>query len=118
VRIEDDPPSRACFAVRPGGDFDILVECRQHSHQPRDRISPVVATQDVREVGLLDTEQLGRVDLRQFSFLYQAAQLNDQRGFQLMLVGIGEAEVGKDVAVADVVRRQSFLAHRAIVISL
>ena len=31
-------------AARTHGDFDVLIECREHSHQPFDRESLVVAT--------------------------------------------------------------------------
>jgi hypothetical protein len=31
-RTEDDPPGLACFTVRPGGDFHILIEHGQHAH--------------------------------------------------------------------------------------
>ena len=75
------------------------------------QVGPADVVSLLEKVGLPDADQLGRLDLRQLSFLDQATQLDHQRGFQLMFFDIRKAEVGKDVAAADVVRRQSFLAH-------
>src|SRR5580704_17565788 len=88
-----------------GGDLNVLIERRKHPHQPRDRVAAVMASQNLRQVGLLDAEQLGRGDLRELARLDEAGELDHQRRLEPMLLGVGEPQIGKDVAAADLVCR-------------
>jgi hypothetical protein len=110
-RTEDDPPGLACFTVRSGGDFHILIEHGEHAHQSFHGKALVVAPQNVREVGLLDADQLGGGDLRQLPGLDEPVKLHDQGGLELMFLGVGKAEVSKDIAASDLVGGQGLLAH-------
>jgi len=97
--------------VRPGDDFDILIEGGEHAHQPRHRKSLVMAAENIRQVGLLDTHELGCCGLCQLARLDETAELHHQCGLELVFLGIGEAEVGEDVATFLRHERQGCFFH-------
>jgi hypothetical protein len=110
--VERDPSAILRFsAAGPHGDFDILIERGQHSHQALQGKALIMAAQDIRQVGLLDADQLRRRDLRQLPRFDEPVKLHDERSLQQMFLGVRQAEIGEDIAASDVVGGQGLFAH-------
>src|ERR1035437_2281558 len=83
---------------RPHGDFNILPKGGQEVHQALDREvagSPAHQTGNVR---LFDAQYCASRRLRESSILDQPVDLQREAGLELFALGVGKAEVGKDVA--------------------
>jgi len=104
-RNERDASGRAGFLAGLHHDFHVLIECRQYPHQPAHRISSEMTAHEVGEVRLLDADKFRGRALGELALLDEPAELDHQRGLELMLFGIGEPDVGKNVAAADLVSR-------------
>jgi hypothetical protein len=111
VRIENNSPRLSRSAVRPSGDFHVLIKHGEHAHEALHGKALIVAAEDVRQVGLLDADQLGSRYLCQLARLDEPLKLNNESGLKLMFLSVGEAEVSKNVATADFVGGQSLLGH-------
>ena len=87
--VEPDAPAFFRFsAPGPHSDVDVLIEGHEHAHQPLQGKALIMAAQDIRQVRLLDADQLRRGDLRQLARLDEPVKLHDERSLQQMLLGV------------------------------
>lgn len=91
----DDNSSRSPARPFTDNDFDILAERVQEVHEPfgGETVQPVIAKSG--DVGLFRPEFPGSFYLGQV--LNQLINSQGEPHFGVLLVGIGEAEIGKDV---------------------
>src|ERR1017187_9846967 len=89
--------SKAGMRRRAYADIDFLSECDQKAHQAVDgKIGEPSALQRAH-FWLIDTKQLGRLNLGKLSLFDDLVDMADQLRLRHHFVGIGEAEVGKDI---------------------
>ncbi len=86
------------FAGGLDGDLDVLPEGGEKVHEALDGKRAGAVAHQGRYVRLLDAENLAGFDLLEAAFLDEAVNLERKPGFQEFLFGMGETEVGKDVA--------------------
>jgi len=88
------------FAGGADGDLDVLAEGGEELHEAADaEVSGTIAHEE-GDLGLLDAEDFGDFDLGQAAVLEDGIDLQGELGFEELLFGIGEAEIGEDVAAA------------------
>ena len=86
------------MAVGPHDDLHVAAECVQEPKQPVDRETRELATHQGRDLGLVDTEDDGGLGLGQLSFGDHVSDSLNQLGLGQALLGVGNFEVGKDIA--------------------
>ncbi len=86
--------------MRPENDFDILPQGHKKAQQPLNRKLPEIAAQHPGDIRLLHAEKLSGCNLLQSPLLHQPVDLQNQLGLELMLLGIGKADIGKIIAAA------------------
>jgi hypothetical protein len=82
------------------GDFDVLAEGGEEFHEAADAEVAGAVAHKQGDLGLLNAENFGEFDLGQAAVLEDGIDLQGELGFEQLLLGIGETEVGEDVAAA------------------
>jgi hypothetical protein len=98
------------LARRLHRDLNVLAERGQKLDQPPDREIPGAVAHQCRDVRLLDAEELARLRLGQPARLDDLVDLQREPCLQKLLFGIGQAEVGENIAGAFF-HSDSSLAH-------
>lgn len=81
-------------------DFHILTECSEEFHQAADgKIAGTIAHEQ-RDLGLLYAQDFGDLDLGQATVFEDRIDLQGELGFEELLFGIEETEIGEDVSGA------------------
>jgi len=88
------------LACGPDGDLNVLAKGHEKVHQAFNGERPRLAAHEARDVRLLDTQNFARLGLGEPALFDEAINLQGEAGFKLLALGIGKAEVGKDVAAA------------------
>ena len=79
-------------------DLYIVPQSDEEAHKALDRISPELACQHRRYLGLIDTHELSRGRLCQTPPPDGPVDLNHQSGLDQMFAGVGQTEVREYVA--------------------
>ena len=82
---------------RPHSDFNILPKGGQKVHQALDREVARLPTHQTGDVRLFDAQYRAGLCLREPSILDKPIDLQRKAGLELLTLGVGKAEVGKDV---------------------
>src|SRR3972149_7431702 len=88
------------LACRPDGDLNVLAQGHEKVHQPFNREGPRLAAHEARDVRLLNTQNFTGLGLGEAAFFDEAINLQGEAGFELPPLGIGKAEIGKNIAAA------------------
>jgi hypothetical protein len=83
--------------MRLDNDLYVLPERHQEPQQPLNRELPEVTAQHLGNVGLLDPEQLGGLNLLEPALLHQGVDLVDELRLDQVFLGIGKAEISEDI---------------------
>src|SRR5713226_9756510 len=86
------------FASRLYGDLDVLAEGGEKVHETLDGKRTGAVAHQGRNVRLLDAENLAGFGLLEAAFFDEAVNLQRKLGFQELLFGMGETEVGKNIS--------------------
>src|SRR5262245_27528561 len=81
-------------------DLNIAAERAHEAEQPLKREALEAPAQQIGNVGLTDAHPLGRSLLGEGGLLDHLVDADDEASLDHVLVGIGQPEVGKDVAAA------------------
>ena len=82
------------------GDLHVLAEGGEKVHEALDGKGTGAVAHQGRNVRLLDAEDLAGFGLLEAPFFDEAINMQRQRGFQELLFGMGETEVGKNISTA------------------
>ena len=85
----------------PYADFYVLSEGSKKFHEALDRKGARAIAHQSRHVRLPDAQDFPRLRLLQAALLDQPVNLQRQLGFQQFLLGVGKAEVGKNISATS-----------------
>jgi len=88
------------FACRPNGDLNVLAQGHEKVHQAFNGEGPRLAAHEARDVRLLNTQNFTGLGLGEAAFFDEAINFQGEAGFELLALGIGKAEIGKDITAA------------------
>jgi hypothetical protein len=81
-------------------DLDISVKPSQEFHEAIDRVFPKIASEHARDLGLTDSHALSGLRLGQLALPRQAVDFRDDLRLEQVGLGVGQAEIGKDVVTS------------------
>ena len=84
----------------PDGDFNIPAQSSEEFQKASNREVARAVPHQQRDLRLLDAEDFGDLDLCHAAVLQDAINLQSELRLEQFLLGIGEAEIGKDVSAA------------------
>ena len=84
----------------PDRHFDVLPEADQKLEQPSNRKASRAIAHQEGDVGLLDAERRRRLALRHAPLPDDAVNPEREAGLNQLLLGVGQAEIGKDIGAA------------------
>src|SRR5262245_65130165 len=90
----------SCCTPRPGLIWPAAPGGTHEAEQPLEREAIEAPAQQVGNIGLADAHPLGRSLLSEPGLLDHLVDADDEVSLDHVLVGMGQSEVGKDVAAA------------------
>ena len=90
----------ACPFVRLNHDLNISVKSGQEFHEAIDRVFPKIASEHAGHLGLTDAQALSSLCLCQLALSRQTVNFRDDLRLEQVGLGIGQAEIGKDVVAS------------------
>jgi hypothetical protein len=95
----------------PDDNPDVLAKSGEKVHEALDGKGTGTIAHQGRDVRLLDAENFSSFGLLEAAFFDKAVNLQREPGFQEFLFGMGQTEVGKNIATAFLCLDGSFCSH-------